>query len=59
MLKRLREERGWTQAELAKKASVTEAYVSMIEAGKRKSPSLPVLRRLARALGKTMAELLE
>ena len=59
MLKRLREERGLTQAELAKKASVTEAYVSMIEAGKRKSPSLPVLRRLAHALGKTMAELLE
>jgi len=59
MVKKLREERGMTQAELAKKASVTEAYVSMIEAGKRKSPSLPVLRRLARALGKTIAELLE
>jgi transcriptional regulator with XRE-family HTH domain len=48
-----------TRMELAKKAKVTTAYVSMIEAGKRKSPSLAVLRRLARALGVPVGELLE
>jgi transcriptional regulator with XRE-family HTH domain len=48
-----------TQAELAKKASLTEAYVSQLLKGKRKNPSLEVLKRLARALGVPVAELLE
>jgi transcriptional regulator with XRE-family HTH domain len=48
-----------TQAALGKKARVTEAYVSMIESGARKNPSLPVLKRLAKALGVPVTELLE
>ena len=51
MIKRLREERGLTPEELAKRAGVTKPYVSMIEGGERKSPSLPILKRLAKALG--------
>lgn len=35
-----------------------EAYVSMLESGKRKAPSLPALQRLAKALGAPVAELL-
>ncbi len=59
MVKKMREEQGVTQAKLAKKAGVTEAYVSMIEGGVRKNPSLPILKRLARALGVPVGELLE
>jgi transcriptional regulator with XRE-family HTH domain len=40
-----------TQAELARKAQLTEAYV--------KHPSLEVLKRLARALGVPVRELQE
>jgi transcriptional regulator with XRE-family HTH domain len=58
ILRELREQAQMTRTELAKKAKVTTAYVSMIEAGKRKSPSLPVLRRLAKALGVPATELL-
>jgi transcriptional regulator with XRE-family HTH domain len=59
VIRDLREQAQMTRMELAKKAKVATAYVSMIEAGKRKSPSLPVLRRLAKALGVPVAELLE
>ncbi len=58
MLKERREAVGLTREQLAKKARVTTAYVSMIEAGKRKSPSLAVLQRLAKALGVPVTELL-
>jgi len=58
MLKTLREARGLNQVELAKKAKVTTAYVSQLEAGKKKNPSLDVLQKLARALGCDVAELL-
>jgi transcriptional regulator with XRE-family HTH domain len=51
MIKKLREREGLTQAQLAKKAGVTEAYVSMIESGGRRNPSLPILKKLGRALG--------
>ena len=59
MVKRLREERKLTQAQLGKRAGVTEAYISMLEGGQRKNPSLPTLRKLARALGVPVTELLE
>jgi XRE family transcriptional regulator of biofilm formation len=55
----LREEKGLTQEGLAKLAGVTKPYVSMIESGNRKSPSLPVLKRLAKALGVPVTALLE
>jgi len=48
-----------TQAELAKKAKVTEAYISQLLKGKRKNPSLAILKRLARALDVPVGELLE
>jgi transcriptional regulator with XRE-family HTH domain len=58
MMKTLREKKGLTQEQLAKKAGVTEAYVSMLENRKRKAPSLPALQRLAKALGVPVTELL-
>ena len=57
--KELQERAGLTQVELAKKAEVTEAYISMLESGTHKNPSLPALKKLARALGVPVTELLE
>jgi transcriptional regulator with XRE-family HTH domain len=59
VIKKLREEKCLTQEGLAKLAGVTKPYVSMIESGNRKSPSLPVLKRLAKALGVPVTALLE
>jgi transcriptional regulator with XRE-family HTH domain len=59
LLTRIRTERELTQRDLAKKAKVTEAYISQLESGTRKNPSLPVLKRLARALGVPVTALLE
>jgi transcriptional regulator with XRE-family HTH domain len=57
MVKRLREARGWTQAELAKKARVTRPYITMLESGVRKTVTPVVLKRLAKALDVSMADL--
>jgi transcriptional regulator with XRE-family HTH domain len=48
-----------TQAELARRAKLTQGYVSQLLSGKRKNPSLEILKRLARALGVPVTELLE
>jgi transcriptional regulator with XRE-family HTH domain len=58
MIQTLRESRGMTQRALAKRARVTPGYVAQLETGLKKNPSLPVLRRLAKALGVPMAKLL-
>jgi len=58
-LRTLRRERRMTLAELAKEASVTQFYILQLETGLRDTPSLPVLRRLAKALGVSAGELLE
>lgn len=59
VVKRLRKQRKLSQAALGRKVGVTEAYISMIESGARPNPSLPTLQKLARALGVSVAELLE
>ena len=59
VLKTLREEKGFTQDDLAKRAKVTKPYLSQLETGARKNPSLPVLKRLAKALGVPVTALLE
>jgi transcriptional regulator with XRE-family HTH domain len=50
-VRRLREEKGWYQAQLAKKARLSYSYVSKIEAGTKTNPSGVTALRLARALG--------
>jgi XRE family transcriptional regulator, master regulator for biofilm formation len=59
MLKTLRERKGLSLDAVAKQAKVTKPYLSMLESGRRKNPSLDVLKRLARALGVNVAALLE
>jgi transcriptional regulator with XRE-family HTH domain len=58
VIQKLREEQGMTQRDLAAKAKVTQGYVAQLEMGMRKNPSLDVLRRIAKALGCPVTELL-
>jgi transcriptional regulator with XRE-family HTH domain len=46
-----------TLLQLARRVGVTEAYMSMLESGARKNPSLAMLKKLAKALGVSVAEL--
>ena len=55
-LRQIREAHGMTQETLAKKAGVTRAYLSRLEMG-RHDPPLSRLRKLAKALGVSVAEL--
>ena len=55
-LRTLRRRRGWTQVALAKKARITQGYLARVEAGTR-TPTLPMLKRLARALGVALGRL--
>jgi transcriptional regulator with XRE-family HTH domain len=57
-LKKLREDRGWTQEELAEKAGVSRAYLARLEIG-RHDPPLSTLEKLAKALKVKVGKLLE
>jgi transcriptional regulator with XRE-family HTH domain len=59
VLKTMREAKGFTQLKLAKRAKVTNVYLSQLEQGKKKNPSLAVLTRIARALGVPVTQLLK
>lgn len=58
-LRRLRLERGFTQIELAQEAGVSPDTIVRWERGLGKNPHASSLRKLARALGVEIAELLE
>lgn len=57
-LKRLRETQGLSQEAVAKKAGRSREYVNKLEAG-RYDPTVGVLKRIAKALGVPVTELLE
>jgi transcriptional regulator with XRE-family HTH domain len=57
-LKRLRAQRGWSQAALSKRAGLTKEYIARLELGQH-DPSLSTLVKLAKALKVTVAELVE
>jgi ribosome-binding protein aMBF1 (putative translation factor) len=57
-VRELREQRGWTQAQLAQNASMTQPAVARFEAGGT-VPTIPVLERLAHALGARLVVQLE
>lgn len=59
VIRELRAAKALTQVQLAKRAKITRGYLADIEAGHRTSPSLPVLKRLAKALGVPVTALLE
>lgn len=58
MIRETRTARGLTQEELAKRAKVARGYLAQLEAGHKKNPSLPTLKRLAKALGVPITALL-
>ena len=58
MLKTLREGKGLTQVDLAHKAKVERTYIVKLESGDKKNPSLDILKKLAKALGVPVTELL-
>ncbi len=59
VLKTLRTAKEMGLRELAKTAKVPPGYLAELEAGKKKNPSLVVLRKLAHALGVPVTELLQ
>lgn len=58
MVHRLRLERGVTQEALAFRANITIASLSRIERGAVADPKVSTLRKIAKALNMSMAELL-
>ena len=58
-IKTARERRGLTQEALAKRTRLSRIYIAKLEGGDRQSPSLPVLDRIAKVLGVTIADLLK
>lgn len=49
-IKTLRKKKNLSQNELAQMASITQAYLSLLETGKKTNPSLEILQRIAEAL---------
>ena len=56
-VKRLREERGWTQQDLSDKSGLEVSHISKIEKGKYITPTADVIHKLARAVGWTPSEM--
>ena len=59
MIKQRRMELGLSQRALAKRVGVTDAYITQLETRESNNPSLDVLKKLAKALKVTVAELVE
>ena len=59
MIKAQRKAKGMRRIDLARATKLTPAYITQLETGVRKNPSLAVLKKLARALGVPVTELLE
>jgi ribosome-binding protein aMBF1 (putative translation factor) len=53
-VRQLREQRGWSQSDLAREAAMTQSAVARFEAGGT-VPTLPLLERIARALDVELA----
>lgn len=58
-IKQLRMRRGWTQEELARKAKLSLVSVGRVECGMRKNPDLSTRKKLAKALGVSITDLLQ
>lgn len=57
-IKYLRNEKGWSQEDLARNANVPVTTVSKIETGVIKNPSIEKMAKIANALGVTVDELI-
>ena len=59
LIKTLRERRGWSQSELARKAGIRQGVLSDIESGKTKHPRIDTIAAIAQALGVPMEKLMK
>ena len=57
-LRRLREEKGWSQEAFAEEAGIHRTYVSDIERGAR-NPTITIVEKLARPFGVTAGSMLD
>lgn len=57
LIRRLRDEHGWTQERLAREAGITVTCLSNLERGATEDPNLQTIAGLADALGVTPSEL--
>jgi transcriptional regulator with XRE-family HTH domain len=57
-LRRLRQQKGWSQEHFAHEADVHRTYISDLERGAR-NPTITVVQKLAAALGVKLGELLD
>jgi transcriptional regulator with XRE-family HTH domain len=57
-LRRLREEKGWSQERYAEEANIHRTYVSDLERGAR-NPTIMIVEKLARPFGVTPGSLLD
>ena len=51
VIRELRQKRGWSQNELAKRAGIKQSVLSFIESGRTKNPRVDTLSAIAAALG--------
>ena len=58
-VKMRREELGMYQSELAERTSLSKQYISLIEQGVKKTPSLTTLKKLAKVFNCTLDDLVE
>ncbi|MEX0957635.1 MAG: helix-turn-helix transcriptional regulator [Rhizobiaceae bacterium] len=57
-LRRARQQKGWSQEQLAFEADIHRTYISDLERGSR-NPTISVVDRLAKALKTSLGELLD
>jgi transcriptional regulator with XRE-family HTH domain len=57
VVRRLREDRGFTQIDLAKRARMSQGYLAALERGLRTNPSLTMLHKLSKALDVPVTDL--
>ena len=55
-IQKLRDERGWSQVQLAAKAGISREYLARLETG-RQDPRVSVLLKIARALKVKLSDL--
>lgn len=59
IIRKLKEETGLSQEKLARLADVSNNTIVNIEAGKQKNPTIETIRKIAKALGVSLEELLK
>ena len=56
-IKEYREEKGWSQEQLAKEANISRSIISQLETGERLTTTSKTLLKLANALGHSVEEI--